>query len=70
MKKRMRDISCIACGKRHLEKNEIGINKKLLGESIEYYYCYDCLADHLNVTINDINEKIEEFKEDGCKLFD
>lgn len=70
MNKKNNNISCIACGKKQLEKNEIGINKKLLGEPLENYYCYDCLADYLNVTVNDINEKIEEFKEEGCKLFD
>ena len=40
---------CIICGKKKLDKNTIGINKKLLGEDIE---------------------KIEEFKEEGCKLFE
>ena len=69
MKKTVSAI-CIACGKEKLSKNEIGINKKLLGESIENYYCINCLADYLDVTVEDILEKIEEFKAEGCKLFD
>lgn len=28
-----------------------------------------CLADYLGTTVGDLNEKIEEFKEEGCKLF-
>ncbi len=63
-------ISCIICGKESLDKNTIGINKKLLGEDIEHYYCIDCLADYLECTVQDIIDKIEQFKEEGCKLFE
>ena len=61
--------SCIACGKKCLDKNTIGINKKLLGEDITSFYCMDCLADYLGCEVQDILDKIEEFKEEGCKLF-
>lgn len=60
---------CIACGKKPLSKDEIGINKKLLGEQVENFYCIDCLADYLEVETQDLLDKIEEFKEEGCKLF-
>lgn len=60
---------CIACGKGPLSKDEIGINKKLLGEQVENFYCMDCLADYLEVETQDLLDKIEEFKEEGCKLF-
>lgn len=29
----------------------------------------DCLAEYLGVTVEDLMDKIEEFKEQGCKLF-
>lgn len=48
---------------------DIGINKKLLGEDVSTYYCMDCLADYLGCEVQDILDKIEEFKEEGCKLF-
>ncbi len=70
MKKGLVQASCVSCGKLELTKNEIGINKKLLGENITYYYCIDCLADYLEVTVEEIINKIEEFKEEGCVLFD
>lgn len=66
----MNMITCIACGRRGLLHNEIGINKKLLGENIKNFYCLDCLAEYLDVTPQDILDKIEEFKEEGCKLFE
>lgn len=62
--------SCVSCGKDALIKNEIGINKKLLGEKTKAFYCMDCLAEYLDVTEQDIEDKIEEFKEQGCKLFE
>lgn len=65
-----KQYNCISCGKQSLSRNEIGINKKLLGEDLEGYYCLDCLAEYLEVTPQDILDKIEEFKDEGCKLFD
>ena len=56
----MKSKACVSCGKDDLTRNEEGINKKLLGENAEY----------LEVTLQDIMDKIEEFKEDGCKFFE
>lgn len=60
---------CVSCGCTITEKDVIGINKKLLGKKVKNYYCFDCLADYLGCTVQDILDKIEMFKEDGCKLF-
>lgn len=65
----MRRKSCVSCGKERLSKNEIGITMKLIGENTTVFYCTECLADYLEVTVDDIKDKIEEFKEQGCKLF-
>lgn len=62
-------IECVICGKIHLDKDSIGINKKLLGTSIENFYCMNCLAEHLECTVDELLDKIEEFKEEGCTLF-
>ncbi len=61
--------NCFACGKRQLLKDEIGINKKLLGLEIKQFYCLNCLADYLDVSTNELLAKIDEFKEQGCELF-
>ena len=55
-------IDCIICGKNNLNKNTIGINKKLLGEDMENFYCMDCLAEYLGCTVEELLDKIEEFK--------
>lgn len=63
-------VDCVACFQENLDKNTIGINKKLLDSDIKNYYCMDCLADYLDTTVEELMEKIEEFKEEGCDLFD
>ena len=60
---------CVICGKGHLNKDTIGVNKKLLGTNIKNIYCIDCLAGYLGCTVEDLLDKIEEFKEEGCVLF-
>ena len=63
------DIECLACRKKPLDKDTLGINKKLLPKQVKTYSCMDCLADFLGCTVEDLLEKIEEFKEEGCQLF-
>lgn len=62
-------VNCVICGKADLNKDTIGINEKLLGEDILNFYCLDCLAEYLECTVEELLDKIEEFKEEGCKLF-
>jgi len=66
----MKKATCVVCGKSPLKKNEVGINKKLIGRNAQSFYCIDCMADYLGVSVDDILDKIEEFKEDGCELFE
>ena len=63
------DKECLACGVKPLDKDTIAINKKLLGKNIKKFYCINCLAEYLGCTVEDLLEKIEEFKEEGCSLF-
>ena len=37
---------------------------------IANFYCLDCLAEYLDCTVQELLDKIEEFKEEGCKLFE
>ena len=65
-----KSFKCVSCNKRDLDKNTIGINIKMLGENLDNHYCIDCLESYLDTTTEELIEKIEEFKEDGCKLFE
>ena len=59
---------CMVCDKT-LTKNEIGLNRKLIDDDAKSFYCLDCLADYLDVTTEELQAKIDEFKQEGCKLF-
>lgn len=65
----METKKCYVCGKTPLTKNEIGLTKKLIDKEGQYYYCLPCLAEYLEVTEEELLAKIEEFKNEGCKLF-
>ena len=65
----MQKKSCYGCGKGALSKSEIGLTKKLLDEDSKRFYCFDCLAEYLEVDVEILLAKVEEFKEQGCKFF-
>ena len=65
----MKNINCVMCGTPIKEKDVIGINKKLLGKQTKDFFCMDCFASYLGTTVEDLLEKIEEFKAEGCELF-
>ena len=65
----MKTQTCKICFKTPLSKDEDGINKQLRGTDTKDFFCLDCLADYLECTTDDILDKIEEFKNEGCTLF-
>lgn len=64
-----KQINCFICGKENLSHNEIGLNKKLIGRNIENFHCIQCLADFFEINVELLEERILEFKESGCELF-
>ena len=65
MKKR---IICCDCG-RKLKKDEIALTKKLIDIDAEDFFCIDCMAVNIGCSVEDLKDKITEFKEQGCTLF-
>ncbi len=63
------EIACCVCGKKPLSKDEIGLNKKLIAPEPTKYYCLDCMSDYLDVSIGDLYDKIQKFKEAKCIHF-
>jgi len=63
-------VDCFICGKENLAQNVIGLNKKLIGKDLLKFHCLSCLAEYLDVTIDDLEERIQEFKDAGCTLFE
>ena len=61
-------MNCQYCNEK-LIKDEIALCKKLLGRAVNKFMCISCLADYVGCTIDDLEVKIEEFKNQGCTLF-
>lgn len=52
-----------------LKKDWIALHKKLLDKDAKEFLCINCLADTFGCDVEDLNAKVEEFKEQGCQLF-
>jgi uncharacterized protein YlaI len=67
--KKVNSSNCFSCNKLSLSKDETGLCKKLLGRKIKRFYCINCLANILEVSTEELLTRIEEFKSQGCTLF-
>lgn len=63
------EIDCAFCGKENLSKDVIGLNRKIIHRQIERLLCLSCMAAYFETTEEELCEKIEEFKRQGCALF-
>ncbi len=61
--------ACICCHA-PLSSDEIGLTKKLINRGCTEFQCYACLADHFRVSVDLLKEKVEQFREMGCLLFE
>ena len=52
-----------------LTKDCVALNKKLIGHNVKKFLCLTCMAEEFDCTEEDLRDKIEEFKEQGCTLF-
>ena len=59
---------CIDCGK-SLTKDEVALSRKLIDPDTEELYCLTCMSENFGCSVEDLEIKIREFKEQGCTLF-
>lgn len=59
---------CAGCG-RPLTKDEIALTKKLVNRGAESFLCLSCLAEKFGVSEELLMEKIVQFRQMGCTLF-
>ena len=64
----MKNEKCKLCGT-ELKKDWIALHRKLLDIDAKEFLCISCLADTFGFDVEDLEIKIEEFKEQGCVLF-
>ena len=59
---------CIECNKA-LTKDEVALNKKLIDKNTKEFLCLNCMSEQFGCDVEDLQIKIDEFKEQGCTLF-
>ena len=59
---------CFQCGK-PLERDEVGLYKKLVNRGAREFLCKPCLAARFKMTEADCDTLIAHFKEAGCSMF-
>lgn len=64
----MTQDTCMKCGKK-VTRDEKGLTKKLINRGMETYFCMECLAQHIGVSVHLLEEKVKQFREMGCTLF-
>lgn len=60
--------TCCECEKK-IAKDEVALCQKLMGIDTEDLYCISCFSEYLECSKEDLEIKIQEFKEQGCTLF-
>lgn len=60
---------CCKCGKKIVDKDIIGINRKLLGARTQKFMCLKHLAEFFGTTEEVLQFRIEDLKDSGCPLF-
>ncbi|MBE5776810.1 MAG: hypothetical protein E7326_04830 [Clostridiales bacterium] len=64
----MAQDTCRKCGK-PVTRDEKGLTKKFINRGMETYFCMECLAEHIGVSVRLLEEKVKQFREMGCVLF-
>lgn len=60
---------CMCCGK-ELRRDEIALHRKLYNRAATRFLCISCSSQYLQVSEELLVEKMTEFKEMGCTLFE
>ena len=69
MSKRLPVDFCVQCG-RELASDEKALTRKLIHRGATAFYCLACLADHFQVEQTALEQKIIEYRQMGCTLFE
>lgn len=60
--------TCSQCA-RPLTRDEIGLSKKLINRGTTVFFCLKCLSERFCVSEELLQEKIDDFRAQGCTLF-
>jgi hypothetical protein len=65
-----KQLKCRFC-EGDIDKDTKALNKKLVNrnQSDDALVCLKCMAETLDCTVDNLRDKIEEYKHSGCTLF-
>jgi hypothetical protein len=52
-----------------LQLDVLSLNRKLFGDKSSKPYCLPCMADLFECAVEEIVNKLDTFKREGCRLF-
>ncbi|MCC8135854.1 MAG: hypothetical protein LIO40_04160 [Ruminococcus sp.] len=61
-------MKCIVCGE-EAEKVSKALCRKLIDRKTKKIMCLSCLSNYLETDEEELLQKAEEFKDEGCTLF-
>ena len=61
-------MKCIICGN-DVEKTVKALCQKLIEKKTKKIMCLSCLSNYLEIDEEELLQKAQEFKEEGCTLF-
>ncbi|MDR0611480.1 MAG: hypothetical protein LBG58_15335 [Planctomycetaceae bacterium] len=63
-------LKCRFCNE-FVDKDTVALNKKIINRNQpkDRMVCITCMAETLECTVEDLRDKIEEYKQEGCTLF-
>lgn len=62
-------VKCSTCYE-EADKNSIALCKKIFGKKTKKLLCIHCLSDYLELSEIELTEMIEDYKKQGCTLFE
>lgn len=61
-------VECCLCGS-EVEKVSKALCMKIIDRRTKRFYCLNCLSGYLDTPVEDLLDLAEEFKNEGCTLF-
>ena len=61
-------MKCFICGN-EVDKVAKALYQKLIDRKSKKWMCMSCLANHLETDEEELFQKAQEFKDEGCALF-
>nr|DAU21130.1 MAG TPA: phosphoadenosine-phosphosulfate reductase [Caudoviricetes sp.] len=61
--------TCSECGKNVRQNDVLAMNMKYHGRNVTEFKCKKCLMNELNMSKEEWDKKVEDFKNQGCSLF-